>query len=404
MIIINNEKVIDLDFSFWLNNQLTMKDIYNILETSDLSEEQKSFKNNYKKFESIEGEQERWYSLEEATYIINGNYFLTYNEDIKKRNVTLDFVKNKTNNILNNIKNGTNQNCNEYHYPQKRKFPSKKIKYVNESMIDEILRDDVTKPEKIEFGNLPSKELLPNQDKIVNYIQGFKHIHNKKLIIDYLNQLSITMAQSLDDLRYFSNRLSRLKYNIQFSRKIAQNIHRNGDIDTKEKYDRLKAEYSNLLKRCIQFSNKYLDIIDIKNIFNIYDTRRIVINMSDNVKVWDIPDINNEQIIKDDLKKFVNLKKEQYLGDARWSRNKILEDLNEIEVNPTTSLNGTTEMDIVAEWMYKNKTKVAHDIINRELNTIYELLNGMLKAEYTQFMIYIRTSYDLAKTYNEKSF
>ncbi|MDS3929984.1 hypothetical protein RJC24_11330 [Staphylococcus epidermidis] len=404
MIIINNEKVIDLDFSFWLNNQLTMKDIYNILETSDLSEEQKSFKNNYKKFESIEGEQERWYSLEEATYIINGNYFLTYNEDIKKRNVTLDFVKNKTNNILNNIKNGTNQNCNEYHYPQKRKFPSKKIKYVNESMIDEILRDDVTKPEKIEFGNLPSKELLPNQDKIVNYIQGFKHIHNKKLIIDYLNQLSITMAQSLDDLRYFSNRLSRLKDNIQFSRKIAQNIHRNGDIDTKEKYDRLKAEYSNLLKRCIQFSNKYLDIIDIKNIFNIYDTRRIVINMSDNVKVWDIPDINNEQIIKDDLKKFVNLKKEQYLGDARWSRNKILEDLNEIEVNPTTSLNGTTEMDIVAEWMYKNKTKVAHDIINRELNTIYELLNGMLKAEYTQFMIYIRTSYDLAKTYNEKSF
>ncbi len=403
MIIINNEKVIDLDFSFWLNNQLTMKDIYNILETSDLSEEQKNFKNNYKKFESIEGEQERWYSLEEATYIINGNSFLFYNEGIKKRNVTLDFVKNKTNNILNDIKNGTNQNCNEYHYPQKRKFPSKKIKYVNASMIDEILRDYVTKPEKIEFGNLPSKELLPNQDKIVNYIQGFKHIHNKKLIIDYLNQLSITMAQSLDDVRYFSNRLSKLKDNIQTSRKIAQNIHRNRDIDTKEKYDRLKAEYSNLLKRCIQFSNKYLDIIDIKNIFNIYDTRRIVINMSDNVKIWDIPNINNEQIIKDDLKKFVNLKKEQYLGDARWSKNKILEDLNEIEVNPTTSLNGTTEMDIVTEWMYKNKTKVAHDIINKELDNIYELLNGMLKYEYTQFMIYIRTRYDLAKTYNKKS-
>ncbi|WP_260852836.1 hypothetical protein [Staphylococcus epidermidis] len=270
-------------------------------------------------------------------------------------------------------------------------------------MIDEILRDYVTKPEKIEFGNLPSKELLPNQDKIVNYIQGFKHIHNKKLIIDYLNQLSITMAQSLDDVRYFSNRLSKLKDNIQTSRKIAQNIHRNRDIDTKEKYDRLKAEYSNLLKRCIQFSNKYLDIIDIKNIFNIYDTRRIVINMSDNVKIWDIPNINNEQIIKDDLKKFVNLKKEQYLGDARWSKNKILEDLNEIEVNPTTSLNGTTEMDIVTEWMYKNKTKVAHDIINKELDNIYELLNGMLKYEYTQFMIYIRTRYDLAKTYNKKS-
>ncbi|MGC9638651.1 hypothetical protein ACO2FG_12010 [Staphylococcus epidermidis] len=176
-------------------------------------------------------------------------------------------------------------------------------------MIDEILRDDVTKPEKIEFGNLPSKELLPDQDKIVNYIQGFKHIHNKKMIIDYLNQLSITMAQSLDDVRYFSNRLSILKDHIQNSRKIAQNIHRHRDIGTNEKYERLKAEYSSLLKKCIQFSNKYLDIIDIKNIFDIYDTKRIVINMSDNVKIWDIPDINNEQIIKDDLKKICEFKK-----------------------------------------------------------------------------------------------
>ncbi|MGC9631956.1 hypothetical protein ACO2FG_11880 [Staphylococcus epidermidis] len=286
---------------------------------------------------------------------------------------------------------------------KKREFSSKKSKYINESMIDEILRDDVTKPEKIEFGNLPSKELLPDQDKIVNYIQGFKHIHNKKMIIDYLNQLSITMAQSLDDVRYFSNRLSILKDHIQNSRKIAQNIHRHRDIGTNEKYERLKAEYSSLLKKCIQFSNKYLDIIDIKNIFDIYDTKRIVINMSDNVKIWDIPDINNEQIIKDDLKKFVNLKKEEYLGDARWSKNKILKDLNEIEVNPNASLNGTTEMDIVTEWMYKNKTKVAHDIINIKLNSIYELLNGKLKGEYTQFMRYMRTWYDLAKTYNEKS-
>lgn len=383
MIIINNEKIIDLDFSFWLNNQLTMKDIEYIMKTSDLSDEQKNFKNNYKNLLDTDGKKEKWYSLEEAAYIINGNCFLTYNGDSKKRNVTLDFVKNKTNDILNNIKNGTNQNCNEYHYPQKRKFPSKKVKYVNEHMIDEILRSDVTKLEKIEFGNLPVEELLPDKDRIVKYIQGFEHIHNKSLIIDYLNQLCIEMAQLLDDLRHFSKRLSTFKDDITNSRKVAQNIHRHRDIDTKEKYERLKTENRILRERCIHFSDKYSYILDIKNIFNIYD-------------------INNEQLIKNTIKKFLNLKKEEYLGNIHWSKNKILEDLNEIEVNPSTSIDGTTEIEVVAEWMYRNKTKVAHDIINREWDCIYDLLNGRMKTEYMQFMRYMRTWYDLAIIYNEK--
>lgn len=383
MIIINNEKIIDLDFSFWLNNQLTMKDIEYIMKTSDLSDEQKNFKNNYKNLLDTDGKKEKWYSLEEAAYIINGNCFLTYNEDSKKRNVTLDFVKNKTNDILNNIKNGTNQNCNEYHYPQKRKFPSKKVKYVNEHMIDEILRSDVTKLEKIEFGNLPVEELLPDKDRIVKYIQGFEHIHNKSLIIDYLNQLCIEMAQLLDDLRYFSKRLSTFKDDITNSRKVAQNIHRHRDIDTKEKYERLKTENRIIRERCIHFSDKYSYILDIKNIFNIFY-------------------INNEQLIKNTIKKFLNLKKEEYLGNIHWSKNKILEDLNEIEVNPSTSIDGTTEMEVVAEWMYRNKTKVAHDIINREWDRIYNLLNGRMKTEYMQFMSYMRTWYDLAIIYNEK--
>ncbi|MGC9638628.1 hypothetical protein ACO2FG_11875 [Staphylococcus epidermidis] len=44
----------------------------------------KNFKNNYKKLLDIDGKMEKWYSLEEATYIINGNFFLTYGEGIKK--------------------------------------------------------------------------------------------------------------------------------------------------------------------------------------------------------------------------------------------------------------------------------------------------------------------------------
>ncbi|MGC9631957.1 hypothetical protein ACO2FI_00165 [Staphylococcus epidermidis] len=75
MIVISNKKIVDLDFSFWLNNQLTMEDVDYIMETSNLSEEQKNFKNNYKKLLDIDGKMEKWYSLEEATYIINGNFF-----------------------------------------------------------------------------------------------------------------------------------------------------------------------------------------------------------------------------------------------------------------------------------------------------------------------------------------
>ncbi|MGC9638627.1 hypothetical protein ACO2FG_12000 [Staphylococcus epidermidis] len=41
MIVISNKKIVDLDFSFWLNNQLTMEDVDYIMETSNLSEEQK---------------------------------------------------------------------------------------------------------------------------------------------------------------------------------------------------------------------------------------------------------------------------------------------------------------------------------------------------------------------------
>ena len=110
MIIINNKGINDLDFNYWMNNQLTDDNIEEILEGSDLSMEQEIFKSNYKKFLEIDGKKERWYSLEEAAYIINGNYFSIYEEDSKKRSVTTDYVKNKSNDILNNIENGTNQN------------------------------------------------------------------------------------------------------------------------------------------------------------------------------------------------------------------------------------------------------------------------------------------------------
>ncbi|MGC9602088.1 hypothetical protein ACO2EZ_12240 [Staphylococcus epidermidis] len=55
MIIINNKGINDLDFNYWMNNQLTDDNIEEILEGSDLSMEQEIFKSNYKKFLEIDG-------------------------------------------------------------------------------------------------------------------------------------------------------------------------------------------------------------------------------------------------------------------------------------------------------------------------------------------------------------
>ena len=82
--------------------------------------------------------------------------------------------------------------------------------------------------------------MLPNQNRIAKYIRQNENIHNKSIMIDYLNQLSDTLAKSLDDVRYFSNKLSLFKSVIKDSREIAQNIHRDHDIDNKEKYELLK--------------------------------------------------------------------------------------------------------------------------------------------------------------------
>ena len=75
----------------------------------------------------------------------------------------------------------------------------------------------------------------------------------------------------------------------------------------------------------------------------------------------------------------------------------LLKQLNEIEVKPVTLKDGTSETERVAEWMYRNKTKVVYEIINKEFDDVYDLLNGMLKSEYTELMGYMRIWHNLSK-------
>ena len=82
VIIINNKGINDLDFNYWMNNQLTDDNIEEILEGSDLVWNKKFLKVIIKIL-GDRWQKERWYSLEEAAYIINGNYFSIYEEDSK---------------------------------------------------------------------------------------------------------------------------------------------------------------------------------------------------------------------------------------------------------------------------------------------------------------------------------
>lgn len=105
MIIVKSNREEIFDFNYWLEHNLTLYDIERILNNQSIDKEQQKFKIEYQKLQLIEEEKELWFSLKEAAYILNGNSFLIYAESDEKdkRNVSADYVKNKSNDILNNI-------------------------------------------------------------------------------------------------------------------------------------------------------------------------------------------------------------------------------------------------------------------------------------------------------------
>jgi len=49
------------------------------------------------------------------------------------------------------------------------------------------------------------------------------------------------------------------------------------------------------------------------------------------------------------------------------------------------------ETERIADWMYRNKTKVIHEIINQKFDNAYNLLKEMLKSGYTHISRLMRT-------------
>lgn len=412
MIIVKSNREEIFDFNYWLEHNLTLYDIERILNTQSIDKEQQKFKIEYQKLQLIEEEKELWFSLKEAAYILNGNSFLIYDESDEKdkRNVSTDYVKNKSNDILKNIDELLSERKEDYikqfgtkgleSYlqsikPQKKSFALSKMKHVNAQMIEEILRVNISRSEEIKFRNLKTEDILPSKEEITKYINYNSCLKNNDIVIEYLDKVSTELGQALSDSSNFLNNISFLKTIIKEVREDVQNIHRNFEIDVKGKYDLLKNDYIKLLERCINFSNEYVDILDIKLIFNIYNVKRIVFNASNNTNIWDMPDINNEEFIAQDIKKYVDDRKTQYLKDIDWSKNHIFKNLEEIEENPIEFLNGTMEIERITDWMYRNKTKLAYQIINQNFDDVYDLLNGMLRSEYTIITSIFRFWYDL---------
>ena len=411
MIIVKNNKEKIFDFNYWLEHKLTFYDIEKILNNESIDKEQQKFKIEYQKLQMIEEPKELWFSLKEAAYILNGYSFLNYAEsdDKDERSFNIDYVKNKSNEILKNvdillsdrkndsIKQYGTKGLESYSHnvkPQKKKFISSKMKHVNTRMIDEMLRDNTTKLEKLNSGNIAIEEVLPSKEEIKKYINYDNHLKNNDRVLEYLNNISTKLGKALFNSSNFLNKISFLKTMVKEVRKNVQNIHSDFSSDIQSKYESIKSEYIKLLKMCQEFSNDYVDILDIEHIFNIYVDVRIISNDADDANIINISYINNEQPITKNFKNFVDTRKKQYLAEVDWSRHYIFKNLNKIEEHPTTFLNGTMEIARISDWMYRNKTKVAYQLINQNFNDAYDLLQGMLKNEYSNLIRLLKSYYD----------
>ncbi|MCG1652523.1 hypothetical protein K4T66_07015 [Staphylococcus epidermidis] len=411
MIIVKNNKEKIFDFNYWLEHKLTFYDIEKILNNESIDKEQQKFKIEYQKLQMIEEPKELWFSLKEAAYILNGYSFLNYAEsdDKDERSFNIDYVKNKSNEILKNvdillsdrkndsIKQYGTKGLESYSHnikPQKKKFISSKMKHVNTRMIDEMLRDNTTKLEKLNSGNIAIEEVLPSKEEIKKYINYDNHLKNNDRVLEYLNNISTKLGKALFNSSNFLNKISFLKTMVKEVRKNVQNIHSDFSSDIQSKYESIKSEYIKLLKMCQEFSNDYVDILDIEHIFNIYVDVRIISNDADDANIINISYINNEQHITKNFKNFVDTRKKQYLAEVDWSRHYIFKNLNKIEEHPTTFLNGTMEIARISDWMYRNKTKVAYQLINQNFNDAYDLLQGMLKNEYSNLIRLLKSYYD----------
>lgn len=410
MIIVKSNREEIFDFKYWLEHNLTLYDIERILNTQSIDKEQQKFKLEYQKLQLIEEEKELWFSLKEAAYVLNGNSFLIYAESDEndKRNVSADYVKNKSNDILNNIDELLSERKEDYikrfgtkgleSYlqsikPQKKSFALSKMKHVNAQMIDEILRVNISKSEEIKFRNLKTEDILPSKEEITKYINYNGFLKNNASVIEYLNKVSSELGKGLSDSSKFLSNISFLKTIVKEVREDVQNIHRNFGIDVEVKYKNIKTEYIKLIRMCNNFSKDNKNIIDIEHIFNIYADIQILYNDTNENEIINIPVINNEQQIAKNLKNFVDSRKKQYLMDIDWSKHYIYKNLNKIEEDPTTFFNGTMEIARISDWMYRNKTKVAYQIINQNFNDAYDLLNGMLKNEYINIIGFLRFWY-----------
>lgn len=411
MIIVKSNREEIFDFNYWLEHNLTLYDIERILNTQSIDKEQQKFKIEYQKLQLIEEEKELWFSLKEAAYILNGNSFLIYAESDEKdkRNVSADYVKNKSNDILNNIDELLSERKEDYikqfgtkgleSYlqsikPQKKSFSLSKMKHINAQMIDEILRVNISRSEEIKFRNIKTEDVLPSKEEITKYINYDSCLKNNDSVIEYLNKISTELGKALSDSSNFLNKISFLKTIVKEVREDVQNIHSNFGIGIQAKYESIKNEYIKLLKMCQKISNDYVDILGIEYIFSTYADVNIIFNGSDDANIINISYINNEQHITKNFKNFIDSRKKQYLMDIDWSKHYIYKNLNKIEENPTTFLNGTMEITRISDWMYRNKTKVAYQIINKNFNDAYDLLNGMLKNEYSNLIRLLRSYYD----------
>ncbi|ADC86804.1 MULTISPECIES: hypothetical protein [Staphylococcus] len=360
MIIVNsNKEERYFNFDYWIEQKFSYEDIDCLQEAASLNNKEKNLLDELNRFYAT-NILERWYSLKEATYIINNFEFIGYTKiDEPQTNFSIDYVKNISNKIINLTENDTRLSK-----PKKKKFLKfDQMSYVNMTMINRIIEHRQRKESKIK--NIQTRRDVFNisYSDIRNYVNKNNLIINTNSLINYIKINNSNQIKAIDMSILFTNKLSLIKSEIRTCRKDIEDLNSNNNIPRHEKVEMTKSKYVELLLKIKNYEIPILKFNEILTLFSEYESNYRKHNFY------------YTQIIQ---------KKSAYLLSLfDWSRPQIKNKL--IDIEPVAK--NDTKLDSIVDWIYQGKinTHGAKTLIIKELNEAKKIyLEKLLLYEYVQ--------------------
>ncbi|MCH8651850.1 hypothetical protein [Staphylococcus lugdunensis] len=269
MIIVNsNKEERYFNFDYWIEQKFSYEDIDCLQEAASLNNKEKNLLDELNRFYAT-NILERWYSLKEATYIINNFEFIGYTKiDEPQTNFSIDYVKNISNKIINLTENDTRLSK-----PKKKKFLKfDQMSYVNMTMINRIIEHRQRKESKIK--NIQTRRDVFNisYSDIRNYVNKNNLIINTNSLINYIKINNSNQIKAIDMSILFTNKLSLIKSEIRTCRKDIEDLNSNNNIPRHEKVEMTKSKYVELLLKIKNYEIPILKFNEILTLFSEYES------------------------------------------------------------------------------------------------------------------------------------